>query len=250
MCPTSRAALKRRSGSPRKRPVSTRRFRVATTCACSPDWPGTVAEKLGPPSTSSPRLSTSPRCSTVRAKELSGGERRRLHTAIALVGRPTLVLLDEPTVGADVQTRTQLLGVVRGLAEHGAAVVYSTHYFPEVEELGATVAILERGRLLARGGIDEIVTEHSIGIVELAFAGPAPDIAGLAPDDVVTIMGSRVRIETNNPALVTAAVLGGLEPRTTELRGLSVSQPSLETAFLRFTQDRTGGATDEMTDVA
>ena len=51
-----------------------------------------------------------------RAKELSGGERRRLHTAIALVGRPSLVLLDEPTVGADVQTRTQLLGVVRDLA--------------------------------------------------------------------------------------------------------------------------------------
>jgi ABC-2 type transport system ATP-binding protein len=75
------------------------------------------------------------------AKELSGGERRRLHTAIALVGHPALVLLDEPTVGADVQTRSQLLRVVRDLARDGAAIVYSTHYFPEVAELGASVAI-------------------------------------------------------------------------------------------------------------
>src|SRR5205085_316689 len=83
-------------------------------------------------------------------------QRRRLHTAIALVGRPASGLLDEPTVGADVKTRSQLLRVVRDLARDGAAVVYSTHYFPEVAELGASVAILERGRVLARGSIDEV----------------------------------------------------------------------------------------------
>ncbi len=184
------------------------------------------------------------------AKELSGGERRRLHTAIALVGRPALVLLDEPTVGADVQTRTQLLGVVRGLAQDGAAVVYSTHYFPEVEELQASVAILERGRLLARGTIADIVTEHSIGRVEFVFAGPAPDVAHLAPGESVTRTGSRVQIETNDTANVTSAVLAGLDRRTAQLRGLTVSQPSLETAFLQFTQDQSGIATEEMTDVA
>jgi ABC-2 type transport system ATP-binding protein len=185
-----------------------------------------------------------------QAKELSGGERRRLHTAIALVGRPALVLLDEPTVGADVQTRTQLLGVVRGLARDGAAVVYSTHYFPEVEELQATVAILERGRLLARGTIGDIVTEHSIGRVEFVFAGPAPDVAHLAPGESVSRSGSRVQIETNDTAHVTTAVLAGLDGRTAELRGLTVSQPSLETAFLRFTQDQSGVATEELPDVA
>jgi ABC-2 type transport system ATP-binding protein len=185
-----------------------------------------------------------------RAKELSGGERRRLHTAIALVGRPTLVLLDEPTVGADVQTRTQLLGVVRDLAQHGAAVVYSTHYFPEVEELGATVAILERGRMLARGTIDDVVTQHSTGTVEFVFAEPEPDLDRLVPNHTVTTTGSRVQIETNDPARVTASVLAGIGTRTAALRGLAVSPPSLEAAFLRLTRDRSGIASEEMTHVA
>ena len=116
-----------------------------------------------------------------RAKELSGGERRRLHTAIALVGRPSLVLLDEPTVGADVQTRSQLLRVVRDLAGQGAAVVYSTHYFPEVAELDASVVVLDRGRVLARGSINEVVARHATGTVDLVFDGPAPDVARLVP---------------------------------------------------------------------
>jgi ABC-2 type transport system ATP-binding protein len=172
-----------------------------------------------------------------RAKELSGGERRRLHTAIALVGRPALVLLDEPTVGADVQTRAQLLRVVRNLARDGAAVVYSTHYLPEVGELEASVAILERGRILTRGSINDVIAEHSVGTVELVFAGPAPDVARLAPGRPITTSGPRVRIETNDPATVMATILAGLDTHAVDLRGLTVSQPSLETAFLQLTED-------------
>ena len=170
-----------------------------------------------------------------RAKELSGGERRRLHTAIALVGNPGLVLLDEPTVGADIQTRAQLLAVVRNLAHEGAAVVYSTHYFPEVAELDASVVILERGRVRARGSISDVIAEHSVGAVELVFEGPAPDLGRLAPAGAVTTSGPRVRIQTNDAATVTAAVLAGLDNHTVNLRGLTVSQPSLETAFLQLT---------------
>jgi ABC-2 type transport system ATP-binding protein len=185
-----------------------------------------------------------------RAKELSGGERRRLHTAIALVGRPALVLLDEPTVGADVQTRSQLLRVVRDLARNGAAVVYSTHYFPEVAELDASVAILERGRVLARGNIDEVIAEHSVGAVELVFAGPAPDLARMAPSGAVTTSGPRVRIRTNDPATVTATILAGLDAHAVNLRGLTVSQPSLEAAFLQLIEAPCRTPTEEVADVA
>ncbi|MGO9873610.1 MAG: ABC transporter ATP-binding protein [Acidimicrobiia bacterium] len=185
-----------------------------------------------------------------RAKELSGGERRRLHTAIALVGRPALVLLDEPTVGADVQTRAQLLRVVRNLAHDGAAVVYSTHYFPEVVELDASVAILEHGRLLARGSLTDVIAEHSVGAVDLVFEGPAPDLARLAPSATVTTSGSRVRIDTNDPAAVTASILAGLDSHAANLRGLTVLQPSLETAFLQLTQDLTETPIEEQANVA
>jgi ABC-2 type transport system ATP-binding protein len=185
-----------------------------------------------------------------RAKELSGGERRRLHTAIALVGHPPLVLLDEPTVGADVQTRAQLLRVVRDLAHEGAAVVYSTHYFPEVAELDASVVILERGRVLARGSINEVIAEHSVGAVDLVFAGTAPDLARLAPTAAITTNGPRVRIQTNDPASVTATVLAGLDTHAANLRGLTVSQPSLETAFLQLTEAPCAYASEAVADVA
>jgi ABC-2 type transport system ATP-binding protein len=175
-----------------------------------------------------------------RAKELSGGERRRLHTAIALVGRPSLVLLDEPTVGADVQTRSQLLRVVRELAQNGAAVVYSTHYFPEVAELNASVVILDRGHVLARGSINEVVAAHSVGLVELEFAGPVPDVARLFPRDSVTTSGSSVRIETNDTAAATTAVLANLDSSAVSLQGLTVLQPSIESAFLQLTNSETG----------
>jgi ABC-2 type transport system ATP-binding protein len=95
-----------------------------------------------------------------RASEISGGERRRLHTAIALVHRPALVLLDEPTTGADVRTRTEILDLVRSLAAAGSAVVYSTHYLHEIEELGATVAFIDRGRIVASGALDDLVSRY------------------------------------------------------------------------------------------
>ena len=185
-----------------------------------------------------------------RAKELSGGERRRLHTAIALVGRPSLVLLDEPTVGADVQTRSQLLGVVRNLARNGAAVVYSTHYFPEVTGLDASVVILERGRVLARGSINEVVAQHSVGTVELVFAGHAPNVAPLLPTNSVSTSGSCVTIKTHDTAAVTAAILADLDTHAVKLRGLTVSEPSLESAFLELTDRPNPALIEGVVDVA
>lgn len=184
-----------------------------------------------------------------RAKELSGGERRRLHTAIALVGRPSLVLLDEPTVGADVQTRSQLLGVVKELARNGAAVIYSTHYFPEVVELDASVVILEHGHVLARGSINDVTARHAVGMVELEFSGPAPDVARLFPHHAVSTHGSTIQIETNDTAAVTTTVLANLDTRAVSLRGLTVLHPSLESAFIQLTKDTTDPSR-EVADVA
>src|SRR5262249_36435592 len=90
-----------------------------------------------------------------RGSPLSGCGKRRGRTAIALLHRPALVLLDEPTTGADVRTRAQILDLVRGLARDGSAVVYSTHYLQEIETLHADVAFLDRGRIVACGNLAE-----------------------------------------------------------------------------------------------
>jgi ABC-2 type transport system ATP-binding protein len=86
-----------------------------------------------------------------RVRDLSGGQQRRVQAATAMVHRPAVLLLDEPTVGADPITRDALLGVVRSAAEEGAAVIYTTHYLPELDTLGATLAIADHGRVVARG---------------------------------------------------------------------------------------------------
>ncbi len=117
-----------------------------------------------------------------RACALSVGQQRVVHVAAALVHRPRVVLLDEPTAGLDAQAREDLLGLLRQRAEQGAAVVLSTHRLDEVEEHCATVTLLHRGRSIACGRVDELVGRHGRPRVELRVAGrtlvcPGQDVA-------------------------------------------------------------------------
>ncbi|MEV4173306.1 ABC transporter ATP-binding protein [Nonomuraea sp. NPDC049709] len=94
-----------------------------------------------------------------RTGKLSGGQQRRTQAASALVHRPALLLLDEPTAGADLETRQAMLDVVKQRAGEGAAVVYTTHYLPELTELQATIAVARDGRIIARGPSDELLRD-------------------------------------------------------------------------------------------
>jgi ABC-2 type transport system ATP-binding protein len=167
-----------------------------------------------------------------RGSEISGGERRRLHTAIALVHRPQLVLLDEPTTGADVRTRGEILHLVRTLAEAGSAIVYSTHYLHEIEELSAAVAFIDHGRIVASGPLDDLVRRYGSSALVLTFIGRVPAAARV--DDSV-VDGSSVRIPTPDPAGLAARLLPCLGPETAELLALEVVRPSLESVFLTVT---------------
>ncbi|MBJ7518136.1 MAG: ABC transporter ATP-binding protein [Solirubrobacteraceae bacterium] len=159
-----------------------------------------------------------------RAGELSGGQQRRLHTAIALVARPPVVLLDEPTAGADVQTRHAILEVVRTVAADGAAVLYATHYLPEVEQLDARVVLLAGGAVLAAGTVRELVAAHARSAIELRFSD-----------------GEIRHIGVDDPAPELPAVLAALGDATERLAAVELRRPSLETAYLALTGD--GSAT-------
>lgn len=91
---------------------------------------------------------------------LSGGQRKRTQAATALIAERPLLLLDEPTVGADPATRARLLTVVADRAAAGAAVVYTTHYLPELAELRATVAVAQAGRIIVRGTLGELTLDQ------------------------------------------------------------------------------------------
>ena len=174
------------------------------------------------------------------ARFLSGGEKRRLHSAAALLGRPPLLLLlDEPTSGVDVATRSAILEVVRGLAREGSAVCYSTHYLPEVEALGASVAILDRGQIIVRDSLSALIDSHGNSAVELRFDGPAPSCDGL---EGAERLGDIIRIRTDGPAASAAAAIGALALEATRLRSLEIVRPSLEAVFLSLTGRRYDGS--------
>ncbi|WP_163504829.1 ABC transporter ATP-binding protein [Fodinicola acaciae] len=147
---------------------------------------------------------------------LSGGQQRRTQAACALIGDPPVLLLDEPTVGADPSTRAALLSAVRARAAAGAAVVYTTHYLPELVDLGASLAILHAGRIVRRGS-QESLLRHLPGRLRVSFA----DDAG-------------VDIQTADPGHALADLLAtGRVPTAVE-----ISRPSLDDLFMSITEAR------------
>ena len=176
------------------------------------------------------------------AGRLSGGEQRRAHVAAALAHRPPLLLLDEPTSGVDVSARQPMLELVRDAADRGSAVCYSTHHLDEVDALAASVALLHRGRLVARGRPAAVVARHARSIVELRFAadvapGSLPALAGLEVD------GPRVRVSTDDPGRALATLVPALAGDVPALVSVDVVKPGLEAVFVTLTGDRyPGGA--------
>lgn len=113
-----------------------------------------------------------------RTSGLSGGQRRRVQAATAMVSSPPLLLLDEPTAGADPETRSALLAAVRARADAGTAVLYTTHYLPELAELDATLALVRGGTVIARGTREELTgNQRTIDDLYRALAAPVTEEA-------------------------------------------------------------------------
>ncbi|WP_203581247.1 ABC transporter ATP-binding protein [Microbacterium hibisci] len=164
---------------------------------------------------------------------LSGGQKRRLAVALAFVGRPALVLLDEPTTGLDVDGRRALWDAIRGQHRAGATVVVTSHYLEEIEALAERVVVVDRGRVIADDSVERILARVGVSQVRLRTADPSR-LAGLpgvthrehADDrEILTVADA--------DAFVRELVRSGLD-----FRDLSVRGASLEEAFLALTAAR------------
>ena len=157
-----------------------------------------------------------------RAGLLSGGQQRRTQAAGALVGDAPLLLLDEPTAGADPQTRAALLAAVRERAAAGAAVLYTTHYLPELADLGATLAVARSGRVIARGTQDDLVRGLP-GELRLRLGGTEPPAlpAGIACRSRV-IDGELRVASTDPPADLATLLAAGCSPVAVDVRSPSL----------------------------
>jgi ABC-2 type transport system ATP-binding protein len=173
----------------------------------------------------------------VRAKSLSGGQRRRLDLALALVGDPDLIFLDEPTTGFDPAARRQAWSTIRSLCELGKTILLTTHYMDEAQHLADRVAVLRAGEIIAMGRPDEL-GGRDLRPAEIRFALPGgwsisdlPDV----PAEDQSASGDRVVIFTRQPVLAAQRITTWALERGVELEHFSVSQPTLEDIYLELT---------------
>ena len=173
---------------------------------------------------------------------MSGGQQQRLSLALALVGRPALLFLDEPTAGMDPHARATTWALVRELRDRGVTVLLTTHAMDEAEQLCDRVAIIDKGRLVACGSPVELMT-RAIADTTRFSAGPGLDLVALAvalgvPAGTVleTRPGEYVVEEPATPAMV-AALAAWLCDRGVLLRELRAGSRSLEDVFLRLTSE-------------
>ena len=153
-----------------------------------------------------------------RARRLSGGQRRRLDLALALIGDPELVFLDEPTTGFDPAARRTAWETIRSLKDLGKTVLLTTHYLDEAQELADRVAIIKGGRILAEGSPEQL----GVG------GGSRYRVAHLVDGELVVH-------QTDDPTRLLHELTSAALAAHQELEGLSVTRPSLEEIYLELT---------------
>lgn len=151
-----------------------------------------------------------------RVKTYSGGMKRRLNLAVALIHDPQLLLLDEPTVGVDPQSRNAIFEKIEALHREGRTIVYTTHYMEEAQRLCDRVGILDRGKLMALGTVESLIAEH--GGRSIVFA---------ETDE------GEIRVETDDPLTELTRF-----QKSGTLKQFRVESPNLEGVFLNLTGRR------------
>lgn len=163
-------------------------------------------------------------------RKLSGGQRQRLLLAVALVNRPRLVFLDEPTTGLDPQARRNFWDLVRKIQSHGTTVILTTHYMDEAQVLCDEIAIMDSGKIIAQGSPDDLLRERYQGlIIEL----PLSDICGDLDDIEHRVLENRGVVEFVSNDI--SASLQALAAVVTDLNRIKIRQANLEDLFLDLT---------------
>jgi len=166
----------------------------------------------------------------------SGGMKRRLNLAVGILHRPRAVLLDEPTVGVDPQSRERIYAMIGELAAEGVAILYTTHYMEEAERLCDRIAVIDHGRVIATGTQAELVraTVGAGRAIHVDADRPIP--AALAAEFAgATVEGERLRLVTPEPAREIPRLLAAFERAGVGVRDLELVAPGLESVFLHLT---------------
>ena len=175
-----------------------------------------------------------------QTKKYSGGMKRRLNIGIGLLHRPTLLILDEPTVGVDPQSRNAILESVERLSAEGMAVLYTTHYMEEAERLCHRIAIIDEGRIQAEGTRDELITlTGGVDRINLRGGGSmsraAEVLRGLPAVHHVDGDGSGLMLTVTDGPTALAGIVTGAGRAGMSVTSVEIVRPDLESVFLHLT---------------
>jgi ABC-2 type transport system ATP-binding protein len=173
-------------------------------------------------------------------KQYSGGMKRRINLALGLVHAPRAVLMDEPTVGIDPQARLNILESVKQVAASGTTVIYTTHYLEEVEQLCDRIAIMDHGKILAEGTLDQLkrrVGGRDVVTVRGSFDSALlmPRLETLAGVQVTSVAPGHVVLTVEGSGRGSVELLGRVLADDLPIDGISIQPPSLNTLFLNLT---------------
>ncbi len=175
-----------------------------------------------------------------RCGRMSGGQRRRLDVALALIGDPELIFLDEPTTGFDPAARKSAWDVIAGLRDLGKTIFLTTHYMEEAERLADRIAVLAAGRIVAEGTAATLGgrdTEASIISFTLPPGVPAADMPPAVASCVTRTADGHVEADTRSPLRLVGALAGWAQARGIDLADLDVHRPTLEDVYLQHTRE-------------
>ena len=174
-----------------------------------------------------------------RVDSYSGGMRRRLNLGCALVTAPRLLLLDEPTVGVDPQSRAHVFDAVRSLRGRGVTILYTTHYLEEAQALCDRIGIMDEGRLVALGTLPELLgLSKATEVIDIRLSQPPHSVAAIeALDGVrsVEIAGAEIRIFTSRAQGVLAQLCGSVPVVDQPIVQTRVSPVTLHDVFIELT---------------
>ena len=173
-------------------------------------------------------------------KEFSGGMKRRLNIGIGLLHRPELLILDEPTVGVDPQSRNAILESVEALSAEGMAVLYTTHYMEEAERLCDRVAIIDEGEIKAEGTRRELVSlvggKDRVTISGTGNLGAAAEAIRSLPDVAeASASDHAIQVLATDASRLLPALMTGITGTGASITSVEVEEPNLEAVFLHLT---------------